>query len=629
MASPTPSSNLFATLRSELARWPPFTRMAAGDIDTLLRSAQEAYYAPGEVLVAPDHGPVRQVLLLRRGAVTGRRPGGAGDAVEYEEGEMFPLGAALAERAVSATYSAQADVFALLLPIEAVRTVAERSAVFADFLSRRAWQLLEASQRALQESFNSRTLADSSLEAPLGSLPRRVPVALPPQAPVGEALRLMHERRIGSVLVVDAAGSALGILTRHDVPGRIALPQLPLDTPLAEVMSTPVHSLGVHHSVHDAALLMSRHGLRHVPVTEDGRLVNIVSERDLFSLQRLSLNHLGSALRDAPDTATLAALADDIRRFARNLLAQGLNARALTELISHLNDLLCERLVLLQAATDGLDPARLCWLAFGSEGRGEQTIATDQDNGLVFVSTDPARDRPVWLAFAGRVNAALAACGYPLCPGQVMASNPDCCLAAEEWADRFDHWIAHGAPEDLLKASIFFDLRPIAGQAALAAPLRALVTARAAATLCFQKQLADNALRSRPPLNWHGGIDTATVDGRSVIDLKHAGTALFVDAARLFALARGVPATATRVRLLAAGQAMGVPEAEREAWAVAFDFLQMLRLQVQLQSDAGVALPHPNQVDPARLNHVDRRMLKEALRVAGRLQQRLALDYGR
>lgn len=627
MDSPSPSSNLIAALRTELARWPPYAQMSPQDIDTLLHGAQEAYYAPGEVLVAPEHGPVRQVLLLRRGAVTGRRQGG--DVVEYEAGEMFPVGAALAERAVGATYTAQADVFALLLPIETVRTVAERSPVFADFLSRRTWQLLEASQRALQVSFNSQTLSDSSLESPLGSLPRRDPAVLPPQAPVGEALRLMHERRIGSVLVVDADGTAIGILTRHDVLGRIALPQLPLDRPLAEVMSAPVHSLGVHHSAHDAALLMSRHGLRHVPVTDHGRVVTIVSERDLFSLQRLSLKHLGSALRDAPDTAALADLAVDIRRFARNLLAQGLNARALTELISHLNDLLCERLVLLQAAADGLDPARFCWLAFGSEGRGEQTVATDQDNGLVFVSPEPARDRPVWLAFAGRVNAALADCGYPLCPGQVMASNPDCCLAAGEWVDRFEHWIAHGAPEDLLKASIFFDLRPIAGQAALAAPLRALVTARAAATPRFQKQLADNALRSRPPLNWHGGIDTATVDGRSVVDLKHAGTALFVDAARLFALARGVPATGTRARLLAAGEAMGVPATEREAWAAAFEFLQMLRLQVQLHGDGGPALPHPNQVEPARLNHVDRRVLKEALRVASRLQQRMALDYAR
>lgn len=473
---------------------------------------------------------------------------------------------------------------------------------------------------------SSRMLAAASLDAPLGSLPRRTPVSLPPQAPVGEALRLMHERHIGSVLVVDAAGSTLGILTRHDVLGRIALPQRPLDTPLAEVMSTPVQCLTVDHSAHDAALLMAHGGLRHVPVTEQGRLVNIVSERDLFTLQRLSLRQVGSALREARDTAVLPALAEDIRCFAHQLLAQGLNAPALTALVSHLNDLLCARAVTLTAAEDGIDLGRACWLAFGSEGRGEQTIATDQDNGLVFESDTPDADRPRWLAWAGRVNALLDACGYPLCKGGVMASNPACCLSVDEWLARFQHWMAHGAPQDLLNASIYFDLRPIAGREALAAPLRQLVTTRAAALPRFLKQLADNALRQRPPLNWRGGLALARTEGRAVIDLKLQGTALFVDAARVLALAHRIEATGTRARLVAAGRAMNVPTPESESWAAAFEFLQLQRLQVQAPGrDAAEA----NRVEPSALNLVDRRMLRETLRVAQQLQQRLALDYRR
>ena len=168
-------------------------------------------------------------------------------------------------------------------------------------------------------------------------------------------------------------------------------------------------------------------------------------------------------------------MAKDIRRFARNLLGQGVGARQLTELISHLNDVLTEQLVTLVAARRGVDLSRACWLAFGSEGRGEQTIATDQDNGIVFASDDPARDRPAWLALASEVNEGLDACGYPLCRGNVMARNPECCLSRGEWLERFAGWIEGGAPEDLLKASIFFDLRPLVGERALAQPMRELV----------------------------------------------------------------------------------------------------------------------------------------------------------
>ena len=184
----------------------------------------------------------------------------------------------------------------------------------------------------------------------------------------------------------------------------------------------------------------------------------------------------------------------------------------------------------------------------------------------------------------------------------------------------------HGAPQDLLNASIYFDLRPIAGREALAAPLRQLVTTRAAALPRFLKQLADNALRQRPPLNWRGGLALPRTEGRAVIDLKLQGTALFVDAARVLALAHRIEATGTRARLVAAGRAMNVPTPESESWAAAFEFLQLQRLQVQAPGrDAAEA----NRVEPSALNLVDRRMLRETLRVAQQLQQRLALDYRR
>jgi CBS domain-containing protein len=276
---------------------------------------------------------------------------------------------------------------------------------------------------------------------------------------------------------------------------------------------------------------------------------------------------------------------------------------------------------------------KACWLAFGSEGRGEQTISTDQDNGLVFESSDAGRDRPAWLAFAREVNEALDACGYPLCKGNVMASNPNCCLTQAEWMERFADWIDHGAPEDLLNASIYFDFRPLAGAAALVPPMREMVTREAARNPRFMKQMADNALRNRPPLTWVGSIDTQADNGQQVIDLKLGGTAIYVDAARVYALAHGVVETGTRARFEGVARAMGAPAQEAEGWISGFEYLQLLRLQVQLARDSRAAVDatdgNPNQVDVAALNDIDRRVLKESLRVARRLQQRIEMDYAR
>jgi CBS domain-containing protein len=394
-----------------------------------------------------------------------------------------------------------------------------------------------------------------------------------------------------------------------------------------------VFTLDVADTARDAVLLMSRRCIRHVPVTEQGRVVSIVSEHDLFALQRLSLNEVSAGIRAARDVDSLRAQARDIRRLARNLLGQGIQARQLTELITHLNDLLTEQMVHLVAQRRALDLGRACWLAFGSEGRGEQTVTTDQDNGLVFESDDPWRDRPKWLALAREVNEALDGCGYPLCKGQVMASNPKCCLTQSEWVQRFSDWMEHGAPEDLLNAAIYFDLRAVAGQTALAQPLRRLVTWRASRLPRFIKQISDNTLRNRVPLNWRGGIDAQVVDGREVIDLKLQGTMLFVDAARLYALAHGIGETATRARFESIGRTLKVPPQESEGWIAAFEFLQMLRLKVQIQRDRpdSSALPgtNPNLVEVQALNEMERSMLKETLRVAHRLRQRIELDYKR
>ncbi len=633
MASPdhAPAATLVAQLRDQLRRHAPFAQMEPAHVERFVAASREAYYAPGEQLIGPDDGPPEALYCVRQGAVVGRRGMAemAAGGFQYEVGDLFPVGALLGRRAVTATYTAVDDVFCLLLPQAEVKALAADSAPFADFLNRRTLKFLDLSRRALQVAYSAQTLAEQSLETPLGDLAHRQPVALRPDAPVSQALQAMHGLHIGSVLVTDATERPVGIFTRHDALGRVALPGLSLDTPIREVMSAPAHSLRDTDTAQDAALLMSRHGVRHVPVTRDGRLVSVVSERDLFAMQRLSLKQISGAIRHAPDVATLRVVAQDVRRFARNLLGQGVRARQLTELVSHLNDVLTEHLVGLLAAEDGIDLGRACWLALGSEGRSEQTIATDQDNALVFESDAPERERPRWLAFARRVNEALDACGYPLCRGNVMASNPDCCLTPAEWSERFRRWMAHGAPEDLLNASIYFDFRPLVGRHELALALREQVTPEARALPRFLKQLADNALTHRAPLTWLGALDTRERAGRPTLDLKLQGTAIFVDAARVYALAHGVPATGTRARLQGCANALGVEAHEVEGWCGAFEFLQLLRLQAQLGDASRVSEGEPNLIDVEALNDIDRRVLKEAVRLARRLQQRLELDYRR
>jgi CBS domain-containing protein len=625
-AALSPSSSLLANLRQELMRHPPFAQMQAGDVDFFLSHSRQNYFAPEEILIEPDSGPVKALFFIRQGEVIGERGLAelSGGAFHYEPGELFPISAALAQRAVTASYRAVADTFVLELPLQAMHALAVLSPPFADFLNRRILKFLELSRRALQVAYASQALAEQSLETPLGEVARQAPESCSPATPLREALGRMHQLRLGSMLVTDEKRQPLGILTRYDILGRVTLAALPLDTPISQVMVQPVLTLTHEHTALDAALLMSKHGIRHVPVTRDGAAVGMVSERDLFAMQRLSLKQVSTSIRSAADVDTLKMVAQDIRRFAHSLLGQGVHARQLTALISHLNDVLTGRLLEIKALEHGVDLSRLCWLALGSEGRSEQTISTDQDNALILPDDTAPQRREVIVRFARAVNEALDACGYPLCRGGIMAGNPACCLTLREWRERFMHWIEHGAPQDLLNASIYFDFRPLAGDAGLAQALRQEISLAARLSPRFIKQMAVNALAHSPPLNWLGSL--ASDDG-GLIDLKLQGAAIFVDVARIYALSHGVDVSNTRERMEAVGALLGLAATEYQGWVGGFEFLQTLRLRVQLEATAPPQ--RPNHIRVASLNDIDRRILKEAFRVARSLQQRLQLDYER
>jgi CBS domain-containing protein len=628
-----PAASLIAQLRKELSEHPPFDQMLPEHVNRFVTMSHQRYFAEKQLVMSPADGPAQHLLFIRRGAVTGTQ-GLAdlnGGAFLYETGELFPVSAVVGSRAVSATYHATEDCFALALPIPAVKQLAEISAPFADFLNQRIQHFLGLSRKALQGAMASRVLAEQGMETVLGLLIKNPPICCAPSTSLRAALSTMSQMRLGSMLITDEQRHVIGILTRYDILGRVTLPSISLETPISDVMVSPVRTLDVSDTAQDAALLMSRHAIRHVPITRDGTVVGIVSERDLFAMQRMSLQQLSNALRGANSIDNLIALAPDIRQFAARLLGQGIQARQLTALVSHLNDLLTERLLSLLGQKHALEPNQACWIALGSEGREEQTVSTDQDNALILQNDINPTDRQRWLTLAQEANQTLNACGYPLCLGNIMASNAQLCLTQNEWQDRFAHWIGVGEPEDLLNASIFFDLRGLWGATALATQLRTFITNQAANKPRFLKLLAINALRRTPPLTWVGGIDTYE---DKTVDLKLRGTAIFVDAARLYALANGIPAANTRARLAAIGEKLGARPREYEGWIGGFEFLQTLRLRVQI--DIALGTPdglgdsrEPNRIDIRKLNTIDRRILKESYRVMREVQQRMQMDYGR
>lgn len=436
----------------------------------------------------------------------------------------------------------------------------------------------------------------------------------------------MRECAIGSIIVVSPERVPIGILTLRDVTDRIALKPGALESPIERVMTPHPITLPLHATGDSAALTMIRKGVRHIVLVDAGRLAGIVSERDLFGLQRGGVRQISNAIHDAQDTGALERCGRDINSLAREMLAQGTAAGPLTAFIASLNDLLAERIVELEFRAAGIAGVHYCWILLGSEGRSEQTLVTDQDNGLIFApppGMPPRETRNRLLPTARRINRALDRAGYKLCTGDIMAGNPSWCLSLDEWRDKFGQWIDTGDPGAVLHASIFFDLRPLQGHTSLAKDLRRWLLERASASQRFLHLMAQNALGNRPPL---GLISDFSLDDDGRIDLKLGGATPFVDAARIFSLAHRIDETHTERRLRAAGPALKAPAREIEAWIAAYNHIQHARLKVQVENLARGVAPG-NHIDPAQLNDFDRQALKLAFQQARQMQQRLALDY--
>jgi CBS domain-containing protein len=618
-----------------LRQYPPFDRFEPEALAFLDSNLKPARFGAGAVLISPEQGEPQSLYIVAKGKVQASEAGGSGaltDAVlSLSIGDSFPIGALSGRRASAHIYTALSALDVYLLPVDAFHQLMATSPAFARHCSGYLATLVSESRKQLQAYFSQQASEQHSLNTPLIELIKRSPISVNSSTTIQRGVEIMGEHKAGSVIVVNGDGAPIGLMTQSDVVRRVVLGRVPLDQPITEVMSHHPAMLPENSLAYDAMFAMASRGIRHLMLVDDaGRLSGVISERDLFALQRVGLGQVRRAIESAENVASLKTALRDVQQSAFNMLAQGVGAEQLTQFISTLNDAATERVVELNLRRHALDDIEWTWLAFGSEGREEQTLSTDQDNGIVFLTpegSDITASRQRLLAFAQDVNKDLDGCGFPLCKGNIMASNPEWCLTLDEWKARFTSWIDNPHPEALLNATIFFDFRPIHGRTDLADRMHEHLFVHSKANSAFQRMLAGNALSVSPPLGMIRDFVTENDEnGKSFIDLKKFGARLFVDAARVMALANGVDAASTVKRLRRTAKLRGGAGDEVESLIDAFNFIQLLRLRHQ-HLETGQGRPGDNRIFVGRLNQLDRRILKEAFRQAKNLQQRLKLNY--
>ncbi|MCP9337286.1 putative nucleotidyltransferase substrate binding domain-containing protein [Stutzerimonas xanthomarina] len=617
-----------------LRKYPPFNQMEPGHLAYLVENCQLRFYSEGDCIISPDDGVVEHFYIIKQGRVHGQRPHsskrGTDTTFEVIVGECFPMAALMGERATRTGHFAAEDTFCYLLSKPAFVKLVSKSAAFRDFAMRGVSSLLDLVNQQAQMRAVENLGEQYSLETRIGELALHHPVACRPTTPLPEAVGLMNETNVGSIVITDEKLHPLGIFTLRDLRRVIATGTTELSVPISNFMTHNPFYLPPDASAFDAAIAMTERHIAHVCIVEKGTLCGVISERDLFSLQRVDLVHLAQAISHADSVETLVIIRSRILQLVDNMLAHGASSTQITHIITLLNDHTVCRVIELAIEALGDPGISFTWLCFGSEGRREQTLHTDQDNGILFEAADAAEAAHIrgrLLPLAERINRDLDTCGFTLCRGNIMASNPQLCLSRLEWRRRFSTFVRESTPENLLSSTIYFDLRAVWGPSEGCEQLRSDMLEEVGGSRLFQRMMAENALRHRPPVGrFRDFVVTRKGDGKATLDLKVQGLTPFVDGARLLALGHGITACNTLDRLRQLVEKDIVDEKDGAAYEEAYQFIQQTRMQ-QHQQQARDGQPYSNRLDPDTLNHLDRRILRESFRQAQRLQSSLAVRY--
>lgn len=569
----------------------PFDRLSPTEVEAVRAALDIGYFRPGETLIARDSAPDSFFIVLK-GCVEERD---GADVVSLRgPGDSFDS-RALVQGGGSNAFVAREETLCHLLPRDFTRRLINQNPRFAAFFYLDISRKLDAAANEADD-----TRFGSMMHARVRELNPHPAAFIEGTDSIERAGRKMSETHSNALFVRD--GDRIGILTATNLASAAILMRLPIEAPVASVAQYKVISVDADDFVSRALLKMTKHKKRRVAVTEKGTYVGILEDIDLLGFLAGNSQLVAARIDRAASVADLAIAAAEIAGQTRMLRRQGVKIEVVSEIVSDLNRHLMAKLFELVAPRSIAEKG--CLIVMGSEGRGEQTVRTDQDNGLILAEPVPESDLD---AFRRDFTEALESFGFPPCPGNVMVRNPLWSKTAEDYRADFRRWLAMPDENTPMNVAIFYDAEAVAGDPDLLRDTKSeLIDAMSGEPLRLA-WFARAADAFPSPIGLFNNLVTPRDEG-DTLDLKKGG---------IFPIVHGVRSLAIEHRLLETGTAARI-ERLAEAGALSAQFAreltEALRYLMTLRLDQQLA-ESDSRVNPASLSSMERDLLRDALRI--------------
>ncbi|MCY7314307.1 MAG: DUF294 nucleotidyltransferase-like domain-containing protein [Rubrivivax sp.] len=584
----------------------PFDCLDAAEQRIVRDSVDIAYFRPDETLLDPGMAPSHLFVVIK-GHVT--QYDGDEPVATFGPSDCFDGRSLVAGRA-SSRFVASEEVLAYQLAKAAVNELISRNATFGALL----FSDLSIKLGALAQRHSQREMQALTMSRVAEAFLRQAHVVDGGTGIVGVAA-VMQAQHSSSVLVRD--GPRLGIFTNTGLQ-RAIVDGRPLATlPVRDLATFKLVTISPDAPLFDALALMIEHQVHRLVVADGEHITGLLEQLDLLSFLSNHSYVIAVQIAQARDLAALHSAAERITRFVALLYRGGTKVSQIGKLVQALNAKLFERAWQLIAPPALL--ADSCLFVMGSEGRGEQLLKTDQDNGLILrngTAVSAAGVDQACLRFA----AALRDFGYPDCPGGIMVSNPAWRRSASDFAAPVRRWLLRPEAEGLMALAIFIDAHAVAGDAALLAQVRAETDGLISADDALLGRFAA-AIDSFPDesAGWWNRLLLIGEPGKTMLDLKKGGIFPIVHGVRSLALRDHVAATGTVARLDALVAKGRLQAALATDLADSLHFLMALRLKAGL-AELDTGRPVSGGVATDRLSSLERDLLKDALAVVKRFK---------
>lgn len=440
---------------------------------------------------------------------------------------------------------------------------------------------------------------------------------------IREAVRAVVDSDSKCVIVVRERGEPLGLVRLGGLARAVMLDGVDADAPVRIVMQTRYHSIDANGYFFDALHEMVTHQTDKLVVTDDARVTGVLTGFDLLRFRGMEVLSLVRNIEGSTDVAQLAAMRREVEKVLRTMVADGALASQTCKVVSEMNDRMVRRVLQLTEEECGVPPCGYAWLGLGSEGRKEQTLLTDQDNAIVYAGTDSPETRSYFEHFAERAVRGLAACGFPLCKGGVMATNPMYSGSLDAWKLRTAAWIRQPdcREEELAHRYVLLDFRGNFGDTKIEEALRSHMAGLMGEHPAFLRYLAGYIVAIPVPLGFFKNfIVEKGGQYRNRMNIKNYGLVPMVTCVKLLAWSAGCAETNTLERIRAL-KGKGVFTADiTEFLEQAFETFLTLRIRMNLQEYAQGREP-TNYLEPSSLSTRQKQLLKEAFLAVTQLQK--------